>query len=93
MILSYDKDMQQSIGLENGNENTGMKQWPTHHSNLEAGDDTGAAKLGVGGPVRELVHHPSDFNRGPAVSCFFKGEGVAQTAGGAGRDKGEDPFR
>ena len=44
-----------------------------HNGYLEAGNDAATALLGVGGSVRQLVHHSDDLCRGSLT--IIQGEG------------------
>ena len=63
----------------------------THHGNLEAGDNTAAALLGVFGPIRQLLHHAHYLHRGPGVSTLLEAERqVTEMARGVGGHQTED---
>ena len=46
-----------------------------HNGYLEAGNDAATALLGVGGSVRQLVHHSDDLCGGSLATCVIQGEG------------------
>ena len=66
---------------------TDMQYSPSHHSYLEAGNDTATALLGMLGSVGQLLHHAYDLDRGPGVPTLLEAEGeVTEVTRGMGGD-------